>query len=181
MNNDTKKRTIMIFPEFDNINIIDGIRDRYDPLSKNVRPHITLAFTFDSELSSEELRDHIESVTSQIKPFEITMKDIVKIDNSLGKYMFLLMDEGENEVKKLSSKLYEGIMESYKPQWLNDETYLPHMTVGCFDTSEELDKAYSDIGGNPGVFKTLVNTVSVEIIDENEDSIIDVEVLLNNK
>ena len=43
-------RTIMIFPQFNNIEIIDGIRDRYDPLAKLVRPHITLVFPFESEM-----------------------------------------------------------------------------------------------------------------------------------
>ena len=35
-------RTIMIFPEFDNINIIDEIREKYDPLAELVRPHMTV-------------------------------------------------------------------------------------------------------------------------------------------
>lgn len=32
-------RTIMIFPQFDNMEIIDEIRALYDPLSGLVRPH----------------------------------------------------------------------------------------------------------------------------------------------
>ncbi len=37
-------RTIMIFPEFKNMEIIDKIRNQYDPLANLVRPHITLVF-----------------------------------------------------------------------------------------------------------------------------------------
>lgn len=33
-------RTIMIFPDFENIEEIDKIRNKYDPLAKLVRPHI---------------------------------------------------------------------------------------------------------------------------------------------
>ena len=44
-------RTIMIFPEFENIDIINDIRKKYDPLADLVFPHITLAFPFDSELT----------------------------------------------------------------------------------------------------------------------------------
>ena len=44
-------RTIMIFPEFENMDIIDRIRDKYDPLARLVRPHITLVFPFENEMS----------------------------------------------------------------------------------------------------------------------------------
>jgi len=59
MNSDTKKRCIMIFPQFNNINIIDGIREKYDPLSNNVRPHITLVFPFESNISKVDLQDSL--------------------------------------------------------------------------------------------------------------------------
>lgn len=179
MNNEIKKRTIMIFPEFENMSTIDGIRDRFDPLSRHVRPHITLAFTFDSDLGTQELKDHIEKSTADIKPFEIIMDNIVKVDNPLGQYLFLLLKDGEDDIKKLSSKLYTGIMEAYKPGWLSDETFLPHMTIGSFTSSEELEKAYQEVGTNQETFTTVVNKVSVEIIDENDDSIIDIEVNLS--
>ena len=48
-------RTIMIFPEFDNIDIIDEIREKYDPLSELVRPHITIVFPFEMDITNEEL------------------------------------------------------------------------------------------------------------------------------
>ena len=48
-------RAIMIFPEFKNINIINDIRKKYDPLANLVLPHITLVFPFDSKLTNEEL------------------------------------------------------------------------------------------------------------------------------
>lgn len=40
----------MIFPKFENIKIIDEIRDKYDPLANHVRPHITLVFPFESNI-----------------------------------------------------------------------------------------------------------------------------------
>lgn len=44
-------RTIMIFPEFENIDVINDIRKKYDPLANLVLPHITLVFPFDSEFN----------------------------------------------------------------------------------------------------------------------------------
>lgn len=64
-----KERTIMIFPQFDNIEKINEIRCKYDPLSDLVRPHITLVFPFKNEITSEYLSEqirvciHIDSFT----------------------------------------------------------------------------------------------------------------------
>lgn len=50
-------RTIMIFPEFENMDIIDRIRDKYDSLARLVRPHITLVFPFENEMSNEAIEE----------------------------------------------------------------------------------------------------------------------------
>ncbi|MCM1990436.1 2'-5' RNA ligase family protein [Oceanirhabdus seepicola] len=175
-----KRRTIMIFPQFDNISVIDEIREKYDPLANHVRPHITLVFTFESNLTSIELKEHLEKVLTRTRPFGLTMGDIIKIDNPLGMYLFLVLKEGIEDIKKLSSKLYTGILEPYKPEWLNDKTFLPHMTIGNSTSRDDLDKAFKNVSVIKESFTTIVNKVSVEIIDENEDSIIDVEVNLSN-
>lgn len=86
------KRTIMIFPHFENMNIIDQIRSKYDPLAQYVKPHITLVFTFESDLTVEELRNHLNRVLADFEPFELSMEKVVKIDNLLGKYLFLLIE-----------------------------------------------------------------------------------------
>lgn len=174
-----KKRTIMIFPQFDNINIIDEIRKKYDPLADHVRPHITLVFTFESNLTSIEIREHLVKALSGISSFRLALSEIIKIDNPLGMYLFLVIEEGAEEIKKLSSKLYEGILEPYKPDWLNEKTFFPHMTLGNFTSIDDLNKAYNDVSVIKESFITIVNKVSVEIIDGNEDSIIEIEVNLN--
>jgi 2'-5' RNA ligase len=58
----------MIFQQFKNIEIINEIRNRYDPLAKLVRPHITLVFPFENEMSNvnkisvEMIGEHDESI-----------------------------------------------------------------------------------------------------------------------
>ena len=49
----------MIFPQFNNIETIDEIRDRYDPLAKLVCPHITLVFPFESEITNDEVQEKL--------------------------------------------------------------------------------------------------------------------------
>lgn len=53
------------------------------------------------------------------------------------------------------------------------------MTIGNFTSRDDLDKAFKDVSVIKESFTTMVNKVSAEIIDENEDSIIDIEVNLN--
>ena len=170
----------MIFPEFKNINIIDEIRYRYDPLAKHVRPHITLVFTFESNLSTIQIETHLKEVLKNIKPFKLTLKEIIKIDNPLGMYLFLNIQNGIDEIKILNKELYKGILQEYKPNWLNENTFLPHMTIGSFKSKDELNNAFKNTESIKDEFNTIVNKISVEIIDENEDSIIEIEVDLKS-
>ena len=58
----------MIFPEFNNMQIIDDIRTKYDPLAKLVRPHITLVFPFESEMSDEDVATILDKRLDPISP-----------------------------------------------------------------------------------------------------------------
>lgn len=178
MNSDIKKRTIMIFPQFENINVIDEIRGKYDPLAKHVRPHISLVFTFESNLTSTELNEHLKKVLAGTKPFRLTLQEIVKLDNPLGMYLFLDIKEGNEEIKEMNQKLYAGILQEYKPEWLNEKTFMPHMTIGSFNDREKLNAAFKDTEAIKESFSTIIDKVSVEIVDENEDSIIEMEEIL---
>jgi 2'-5' RNA ligase len=170
------RRTIMIFPEIEEGNPIELIREKYDPLYKCVRPHLTLVFTFESSLTTDEIKAHLKTALRDIPSFDLAMDKIVKIDNPFGKYLFLLVDEGLETIKTLSSKLYTGLLSPYKPDWLNEKTYLPHMTLGVFESEEALEMAYESIDSKDLYFKRHINKVSVEIIGEDEASIIEFEI-----
>lgn len=174
------KRCIMIFPKFENIEVIDKVREKYDPLAKHVRPHITLVFPFDSDIESIALKEHILSVASKINQFEIVLQGIVPV-KSFGNYLFLKIQKGNEEIIKLHEKLYTGILEAHYPEWLSKGNFLPHMTVGSLDDEKKLEVAVNDTKDIDNLFKTTVNEISVEIIDENEDSIIELNIPLKNK
>jgi 2''-5'' RNA ligase len=171
------KRCIMIFPKFDNGQIIDKIREQYDPLANHVRPHITLVFPFDSDIQTMELREHISYVLAEIRPFEIILNRITPTNN-FGKYLFLNIQKGNDEIIELHKRLYTGILQNYYPEWLKGRIFLPHMTVGSFDNEEDFEEAINETRDIVDSFKTTVNEISVEIIDENEDSIIEFNIPL---
>ena len=78
----------MIFPEFDNIDIIDEIREKYDPLSELVRPHITIVFPFEMDITNEELSIIIENRFKNIESFVIEMQGFSKCEDRFGNYLF---------------------------------------------------------------------------------------------
>lgn len=175
MNSNLKKRCILIFPKFENIDIINEIREKYDPFASNVLPHITLVFPFDSNISRTELKDHLVVSLENIKCFSLTMQGIRKLDDS-GFYLILQVTQGTEIIKELHEKLYIGLLQPSKPIW--PKGFMPHMTVGLLPNSDELDTAYRDLENINEKFSAKIDTVSVEIIGENEDSIIELEVKL---
>lgn len=172
------KRCIMIFPKFCNMDIINNIRKKYDPFESHVRPHITLVFPFDSNISFSELRRHLEDVLSSIKPFRIVLKNIVPV-KSFGNYLYLNIESGKNEIIEIHRKLYTGVLEECIPHWLNSGGYHPHMIVGKIECEEEYILAIEETKKITESFETIVSMVSVEIIDENEDSVIEMEIELS--
>ena len=66
MYNNIGKRDILIFPKFDNMNIIDKIRNKYDRLATLVRPHITLAFPFKDVISDDDLINKLSFLLNSV-------------------------------------------------------------------------------------------------------------------
>lgn len=86
---------------------------------------------------------------------------------------------GAEIIKELHHRLYQEVLEPYKPVWLDEVEFMPHMTIGRFSTKEELNRAYKEIGAIKDRFVTTVDSITVEIIDENENSIIETIVKLS--
>ncbi len=165
-------RTIMIFPEFDNIDSIDKIRSKYDPLAELVRPHVTLVFPFESDMTDDEIRSILESRLQDIRPFDLTLQGFSKyIDEKFGNHLFLNITEGYDEVVKIHDILYANEFQRFDLGF----PYVPHMTVGKQPTIEAIDRAYEDALSCTEVFSTKVTKISVEMIGEHEESIIIIE------
>lgn len=171
------KRCIMIFPHFKNEHLIDNIRKKYDPLAEHVRPHITLVFPFESDIETNKLKEHIESMILDIKSFHITLSGVTP-SMSTGNYLFLNIKEGNTEIIEMHKRLYKDILKEFYPQWLKGIDFLPHMTVGCISDVGAFKEAIEKTKNINDIFETIVEAISVEIIDENEDSIIELNVPL---
>jgi len=59
------------------------------------------------------------------------------------------------------------------PEWLKSIKYCPHMTIGCANKNV-FEKAFEKLEHLKDSFETIVKEVNIEIIDENDNSIIEI-------
>lgn len=162
------KRAIVLFPKFNNIDAIQAIRERFDPLASSIAPHITLVFPFESELSTDELREHLVRALKGVKTFEILLNGIT--GDFRDGYLFLNVKRGNDEIIDLHDKLYRGVLEQYL---FRKVTYCPHVTVGRLEQPTEFDQALEELAGFSEQFKVEIDRISVENIDSHEQSMIE--------
>ena len=165
------KRTIMIFPDFENMEIIDNIRKQYDPLCDLVQPHITLVFPFESQISNEELAKVLKLRLQEIQPFELKLGGISKHEDAFGNYLFLNVIQGAKEIDFIHRTLYDNEFKEFDKRL----PYIPHMTIGNLPSAELLNSAYNNTKAVDITFSTVVKKISVEMIGDNEESIIVIE------
>lgn len=168
-------RTIMIFPKFENINVINSIRKKYDPLSELVLPHITLAFPFSSGMTNKELNLYLKECLSDIQSFNIDLEGFSKQKDKFGNFLFLNVVQGMDVIKNIHDMLYKDKLKQFDAGY----EYVPHMTVGKLSSIELLDKVFDDVSKSNDKFSTVVKKISVEMIGEHEESIIIIEHELN--
>lgn len=164
------KRTIMIFPQFSNQRIIDEIREKYDPLYNLVKPHITLMFPFESDISNTLLSQKLDISLNQTSPFKLILQGISRHKDMYGNYLFLNVKSGQKELLDIHNQLYLSIFNKQYQQ-----PFIPHMTIGNLDSADKMEEAYNVIKSVDSCFETIVNKVSVEMIGNNDESIIIIE------
>ena len=164
-------RDILLFPKFDNVDIIENIRKECDKLYGIIQPHITIVFPFIDDISDEGLIKKVR------KYFENKTKFFVRfsgISYSEDDYIFLNCVEGEKEIIKLHDELYN----KYFSNHLSDRKYIPHITIGqIFNSNEEQLRKIEKMNEE---FECYIDTVVIEKIGANEESIILDKIILNN-
>ena len=92
-------------------------------------------------------------------------------EDSFGNYLFLNVLQGGKELENIHQVLYENEFKEFDI----GVAYKPHMTIGKLVTVDLLEHAFSEISALSDTFCTMVNKISVEMIGENEESIIVIE------
>ena len=158
------KRDILIIPKFNNIYKIQMIREKYDELFDIIEPHITLAFPFRSNISNEKLRQQLTDIIRDINPFRIKCKGLtLRKDKKINTYyIFLNIVEGKEIINEINHKIYENILRDVDIKKYN---YEPHITLGTTNNANEKIELNEE-------FETIVESIVVEQIGKNEESII---------
>ena len=162
------KRDILIFPKLKNINKIQELRNKYDPLANLIAPHITIAFPFSDNISNEELIKKLTNLLKNFRPFTIVFKGISLSEDN---YIFLNCMKGDQEIIELHNEIYKQIIPSHLKKFIK---YIPHITLGKANNIEDLDSFEHE-------FKTIVDEISIELIGEHEESIIIKNIKLGGK
>lgn len=159
------KRDILIIPKFNNIYKIQMIREKYDELFDIIEPHITLAFPFRSNISNEKLRQQLTEIIRNINPFKIKCKGLtLRKDKKINTYyIFLNIVEGKEIINEINHKIYENILRDVDIKKYN---YEPHITLGTTNNPNEKIELNEE-------FETIVDSIVVEQIGKNEESILE--------
>lgn len=157
-------RSILIFPEMYNYDEIQKIRQQFDPLVENIKPHISLVFPFNSELTDKELSQKISQKLQDIKSFPVTFNKLGSDDNG---YVWLEASHGQDRLTKLHDLLYQ--IEELKPLLRTDLSYIPHITLGHV-AIDQTDQLLGSLSVEKLTFSTYIDQIAIETILDNDDS-----------
>jgi 2'-5' RNA ligase len=152
---------IVIYPKFDHKNQIDQLRNQFDPLAAVLDPHITLVFPFESDLSLEQLKAHIQYAIQGILPFEIELQGIT---GSEGEYLFLNVKHGNDQIIEMHDRLYTGLLE---PHLIREHTYIPHLTIGRLNNKAAFLSALEITQNMKVLFTTMIKELALIRIGKN--------------
>ncbi len=119
---------LTIYPRLDHAasDQIAAIRSEYDPTASFIEPHITVLFPTPGRVEERALIRHLEKVLSSFQPFEIQLSGFHK---SRDHWLFLTLDKGRAEVRRMYQRLYTGIL----AEFCRDHTkFIPHLGLGLF-------------------------------------------------
>ncbi|AVK63608.1 hypothetical protein C5Z26_05585 [Lactobacillus sp. CBA3606] len=161
------ERSVLIFPDFDNINQVQRIRQKYDSLYAHVRPHISLIFPFESESENGLIFDSLCEVSHDVPAFSI---DISKVSGDYENgYVWLEIGKSKNKISSLHRSLYDCSI--FSAHELRYKKYVPHITIAQGLTPEKAVELADELNKQIGNVSADVKSISVEKIRSNGDSI----------
>jgi 2'-5' RNA ligase len=154
------------YPHLD-VRRVNQFRKRYDPQVDLIEPHITLMFPVPESIGEDNLVDHLESVLSGRQPFPIHLQGLQK---SWDDYLFLMVQEGKENIIDVHSKIYTGVLaESRKA----DLPYDPHLTLGVFaKNANEYPEALEEAKGLNMDYRCVLDKLHLLKINDDMTQIV---------
>jgi 2'-5' RNA ligase len=142
---------------------IESIRANHDPQAARLAAHFTLVFPAD--VASGEVAAEIAAIAGSARaiPFVIRCAKAVRDTFSGGGHVFLVPDEGANEIATLHDRLYSGVL---RPHLREDIPFEPHITVAAGDDFGWCEAIAEGLNQDPRTRVGIVESLElVEIVD----------------
>jgi 2'-5' RNA ligase len=152
-------RAVVAFPQIERGEVIQRLRERYDPLAASIAPHLTLVFPFESALTTDELAEHVSKAVVGFEPFRVRLQGITGQE---GEYLFLNVKRGNDQLIELHDRLYNGPLAPFlRPEF----TYTPHLTVGRLPDSDTFRAALDDARQITMAFEATIAEITLYRIE----------------
>jgi 2'-5' RNA ligase len=107
---------------------IESVRALRDPQARLLPAHVTLAFP--AELATADALRDVSSVANRSESITFTLRWARAVRDAFGTggHVFLVPDEGFNQIAALHDDLYLGVFASSRRA---DISFIPHITIGA--------------------------------------------------
>ena len=105
---------------------IERLREQHDPTANVIAAHVGVLFPVPASVGQDVLEGHVERVLAGVEAFEISLAGFSK---SADHWLFLLVDEGKQELQGLYRALYAGPLAKFRR---DDIPIHPHVGLGLF-------------------------------------------------
>ena len=110
-------------------------------------------------MADELLIERVRKVVKNITKFNVRFKGISLSNDN---YIFLNCIEGKDKIMQLHDSIYQEVLPTHLKKEIQ---YIPHITLGQSESINMLKNFDEE-------FVTTIDEISIEYIDENEESIL---------
>jgi len=123
---------------------IQKIRHRYDRQIHRWMPHITLLYPFRPKAEFNDLEKEFKELCSQLKPFEISFRNLRYFHHKHQDFTIWLNPEPEDSIIQLQARLLKIVPDCDDVNKHKNE-FTPHLSVGQIKGKENLIKVMSKL------------------------------------
>lgn len=155
------------YPELDKSDFdwIQSIRKKHDPQYTIVAPHFSLVFPI-SGIAHQMFIDHCKNICDNLAPFSFVIRDAV-IHNAYkddSRYVFMVPDEGKDQIIDLHDNLYTDLIEH---ELVTEIPFIPHMTIARSYDSAKCKVLTDNINAQNIEIRGRITSVDIILIDGN--------------
>jgi 2'-5' RNA ligase len=140
---------------------IESIRARHDPQVGKIAAHFTLVFP--TVLSLRTIEAQVLRVARGIEPIRFVLRRAGVVPDAVGEggHVFLIPEEGRDQITQLHDRLYDGALQSHLRK---DVSFTPHLTLAARPSLEPLHTLAGEINATSrGVRGFIADVALVEV------------------